>query len=158
MESPGKAKKIYTRALDYFNKTIQENPDSPEAYTNRGMAWAEKDDPDRAMRDYDQALTINPLYTEALTQRGILWGKMGDLDKAVADYNKALAINRGEAAEETTTIVAGSEEDASGEGSIQAKSAFNSGIAFGKKGDLDNAHPTVYQSDRNGPHLFKSLL
>ncbi len=64
-----------------------------DAYNNRGLAWYDKEDYDRAIDDYNKALKINPLFADAYNNRGLAWNNKGDYDRAIADYNKALEIN-----------------------------------------------------------------
>ena len=42
-----------------FSKALELNPEYTAAYNNRGNAWAEKGDHDRAVSDYNNYLKIN---------------------------------------------------------------------------------------------------
>ena len=64
------------------------NPDLAEAYHNRGLAWAEKDEYDKAIADYSEAIRLKPDYAKAYFNRGIAYYKKGDQAKADADFAK----------------------------------------------------------------------
>ena len=63
------------------------------AYHNRGLAWDNKGEYDKAIADYNQALTINPNYAYAYVNRGDAWNEKGEYDKAIADYNEAIRLD-----------------------------------------------------------------
>ena len=65
----------------------------PEPNNNRGLAYADKEDYDRAIADYDKALELDPKDATAYNNRGFTYDKKGDYDKAIADYNKALELD-----------------------------------------------------------------
>ncbi len=56
------------------------------AYNQRGIAWSQKGDYDRAVADYTKAIDINPRYTNAYNHRGIAWTQKGDYVRAIEDY------------------------------------------------------------------------
>jgi tetratricopeptide (TPR) repeat protein len=63
------------------------------AYCNRGSAYLEKKDYDRAIADYDQAVKLDPNDAAAYLGRGSAYLKKGDYDSAYADMEKVLQIN-----------------------------------------------------------------
>ena len=65
-----------------------ENYDA-QAYNNRGIAYAEKGDYDRAIQDYDKAIKLNLDFAEAYFNRGLAYAEKGDYDRAIQDYDKA---------------------------------------------------------------------
>ena len=56
------------------------------AYFNRGSAWANKGEFDRAIADYDQAIQLDPKNTKAYYFRGMVWEKKRSLQAALADF------------------------------------------------------------------------
>ena len=64
------------------------NPNDAHAYVNRGIAWDNKGELDKAIADYNQALAINPKFALAYNNRGLAWYKKGEYDKAIADFNE----------------------------------------------------------------------
>jgi lipoprotein NlpI len=63
------------------------------AYNNRGNAYNDKGDNDRAIADYDQAIQLDPQYAFAYHDRGNAYHDKGDNDRAIADYNQAIQLD-----------------------------------------------------------------
>jgi lipoprotein NlpI len=63
------------------------------AFNNRGYAYSDKGDNDRAIADYDEAIRIDPKDANAFYNRGIAWLEKDNPDRAVADYNEAIRID-----------------------------------------------------------------
>ncbi|MDO9288528.1 MAG: tetratricopeptide repeat protein, partial [Thermodesulfovibrionales bacterium] len=60
-----------------------------EAYNNRGNAYDEKGQPDRAIEDYNNAITIDPNYPDSYFNRGITYTRLNKIDSAILDFQKA---------------------------------------------------------------------
>jgi lipoprotein NlpI len=70
------------------------NPRDASAYNERGIAYKEKGQYDKAISDYNMAIEINPRLSEAYNNRGLAYSKgKGQYDKAISDYNKAIEID-----------------------------------------------------------------
>ena len=65
------------------------------SYYYRGIAYAKKDQYDKANPDYSKALELNPRLAEAYSNRGITYDTKGQYDKAITDYSKAIELNPG---------------------------------------------------------------
>jgi tetratricopeptide (TPR) repeat protein len=65
--------------------------DSDEA-VNRGGELIEKQEYDKAIKEYDEAIRLNPGNACAFLSRGRAWHLKKDLDKAIADYNEAIRL------------------------------------------------------------------
>jgi hypothetical protein len=63
------------------------------AFTNRGGAYDDKRDEDRAIADHDQAIKIDPKLHLAFNNRANAYGRKGDIDRAIADYDQAIRID-----------------------------------------------------------------
>jgi hypothetical protein len=48
-----------------INSGTWKGPNLAWAYTNRGIAYRAKDEPDRAIADYDKAIWLNPKFADA---------------------------------------------------------------------------------------------
>jgi tetratricopeptide (TPR) repeat protein len=63
------------------------------AFTNRGSAYDDKRDEDRAIADHDQAIKIDPTLDLAFNNRANAYGRKGEIDRAIADYDEAIRLN-----------------------------------------------------------------
>ena len=66
--APGAARATSTGPFADYNQAIQLNPKYGRAYVNRGSAWGNKGDLDRAIADYNQAIRLDPKERESLLQ------------------------------------------------------------------------------------------
>ncbi len=69
-----------------YNQAIQLNPKYGRAYVNRGSAWGNRGDLDRAIADYNQAIRLDPKDTKAYYNRGMAWEMKRNLQAALADF------------------------------------------------------------------------
>jgi tetratricopeptide (TPR) repeat protein len=85
----------FDAAIADFGMVIQLEPGNASAYNNRGRAYDEKGDEEKAFADYSQAITLASTICLpcALTNRGRLFFNKGDYDNAVADYTRAIQIS-----------------------------------------------------------------
>ncbi len=63
------------------------------AYNNRGLAYQEKGEVDRAVADFTTAIKFNPNDARVYNNRGVAYEQKGDKEQAIADFRKALEIN-----------------------------------------------------------------
>ena len=63
------------------------------AFFNRGRAWSDQGQHDKAIRDFDEAIRIDPRYPEAFNNRGIALGGKGQRDRAIQDFDEAIRID-----------------------------------------------------------------
>ncbi len=63
------------------------------AFTNRGIAYANKDQTDRAIQDHDQAIKLDPNDARALNIRGNAYLSNGQADRAIQDHDQAIRLN-----------------------------------------------------------------
>ncbi|MBI4301481.1 MAG: tetratricopeptide repeat protein [Chloroflexi bacterium] len=52
-----------------IRKTIELDPRDARAYYNRGTAYLDKEDSDRAIQDLTKAIELNPRFTQAYVNR-----------------------------------------------------------------------------------------
>src|SRR5258708_7345356 len=62
------------------------------AFNNRGNAYAQKGQHDRAIEDFDQALRLDSNYAFALQSRGAAYFNKGQYDRAIQDYDQPLRL------------------------------------------------------------------
>ncbi len=62
------------------------------AFNNRGSAYDNNKQYDRAIQDYDQAIKLNPNYAIAFFNRGRAYLNKGQYDHAIQDYDQATKL------------------------------------------------------------------
>jgi tetratricopeptide (TPR) repeat protein len=78
-----------TRVLQDRGETAK---DRAGAHYNRGLAYHEKGDYDRAIADYDASIRLNPDFPYAYGSRGRAYHAKGDYDAAIADYDETIRL------------------------------------------------------------------
>jgi tetratricopeptide (TPR) repeat protein len=81
---------VCTRSI---NSGLWKGPNLAWAYTNRGIAYRAKGEPDHAIADYGKAIWLNPKFADAYNRRGSAYDDGGDPDRAIADYDQAIQLN-----------------------------------------------------------------
>lgn len=89
-------------AIEVFNKVINENPQTPEAFFNRGnanallvMQYSALNERLRGVdpiRDYTEAIRLNPGYADAYYNRGLAYIQFNKKEEAIADFQKAAQL------------------------------------------------------------------
>jgi tetratricopeptide (TPR) repeat protein len=62
-------------------------------FTNRGSAYDDKRDEDRAIADHNRAIKLDPKLDLAFNNRANAYGRKGEVDRAMADYDQAIKLN-----------------------------------------------------------------
>ena len=62
-------------------------------FNNRGIAWQDKQDYDKALADYEEAIRLDPNYRTPRSNRRIVWEKKGDWDKVIAELNEIITAD-----------------------------------------------------------------
>ncbi|UCH22877.1 MAG: tetratricopeptide repeat protein [Deltaproteobacteria bacterium] len=81
------------QAIEYLNKAIEKNPKFAEAYNNRGNAYRDLNQLQKAFADYNQAISLKPDYVQAYNNRGNIYYDLKKYQLALNDYNKSLSLN-----------------------------------------------------------------
>jgi tetratricopeptide (TPR) repeat protein len=63
------------------------------AYVNRGLAYQQSGDLEKALADYDKAIELYPKFAFAYYSRGKVYEALGQVDMAVADYKKCAEVS-----------------------------------------------------------------
>ncbi|OPX83652.1 MAG: TPR repeat-containing protein YrrB [Pelotomaculum sp. PtaB.Bin104] len=74
-------------------KAIALNPADPKAYNNRGDAYLDLGQYEKAITDYSKAIELDPESAEAYLKRGLAYGKLGQYKKAITDYSRAIEMD-----------------------------------------------------------------
>ena len=83
----------YREAIPHYDKAIQLDPRYADAYSNRGLAYAELGQYERAIQDYNDAIRLKLGDALAHDSRGFAYAGLGHYERAIEDYNGALRIN-----------------------------------------------------------------
>src|SRR5262245_36855523 len=65
-------------AIRACDEAISQSPRDAASYNNRGNAYQNKGNLDRALADYTKAIEINPKYAGAYNNRGLTYQDKGD--------------------------------------------------------------------------------
>jgi tetratricopeptide (TPR) repeat protein len=74
-------------------EAIRLDPKSALAFSDRGVAYANKADYNRALVDFNEAIRLDPKSVHAFRNRGVLYVLKGDYGRALADFNKAIRLD-----------------------------------------------------------------
>jgi len=77
-------------AVNALTKALAKDPENFGALLNRGLAYENLKQYDKALADYDRAIAIVPAFGRAYHNRGHVHSKMAQYERAVADYDEAL--------------------------------------------------------------------
>ncbi|MFH1189116.1 MAG: tetratricopeptide repeat protein [Candidatus Omnitrophota bacterium] len=167
---------VWKDEFTLWNDVARKSPHKARPYNNRGVAYEERGDIDRAIADYDRAIELSPNYADAYNNRGNAYGEKGDFGRAIDEYNKAIKIDAdsADAYNNRGNIYSrkGNYEQAIADynKAIEIKpdhaEAFNDrGVAFDKKGrfdlaatDLDRAiliNPEYADAYNNRGNIFR---
>ena len=107
-------------AIDYYNEVIRLDPTDTtvvfQAYNNRGVAYKNKEEHEKAIDDYNKAIQLKPDDAKTYTNRGNAYQGKGEYDRAIEDHNKAIELNPN-----------------------FAEAYMNLGISYSSKGEHDRA-------------------
>ena len=76
-----------------FNKAIQIDPNDASVYLDRGLAYHDEGQYDRAIDDYNKAIALDPNNASAYEYRWAAYCCRCQYDRAIEDYNKAIALS-----------------------------------------------------------------
>jgi tetratricopeptide (TPR) repeat protein len=79
--------------LHFYTEAIRLNPDSAEAYYNRGATRGDKGEMEGALQDYSEAIRLKPDFSEAYTNRGEARSEQGEMEGALQDYAEAIRLD-----------------------------------------------------------------
>ena len=110
--------KDYTPDPDKIHWGLEARQKRREAaiHNNRGIAYAEKGNYDRAIEDFNMAIELNPNYAYAYNNRGLAYRGKGDFDRAIENFNTAIDLTPN-----------------------YAVAYNNRGVTYGDKGDFNRA-------------------
>lgn len=85
----------YVRAIEYYGRTVELDPEYGYAYNNRAWAYYFLGRYDEALADLDRALKLGPVDAPAYYGRGVVYEQLGRYEEAVGDYTSAIEFDPG---------------------------------------------------------------
>jgi tetratricopeptide (TPR) repeat protein len=76
-----------------IKEAIKEDPNDPEPYLQRGLAYNHLEKYDKAIDDFTHVIELDPDNVDAYNFRGTMYFRLGEYEKALADYNQAMKID-----------------------------------------------------------------
>jgi len=83
---------IWQDSFTLWNDVISKHPEASVAYINRGNAWQEKGDYNRAIADYSMAVMTEPNAADAYLNRGLAYFQLENTTLALQDFNQAILL------------------------------------------------------------------
>lgn len=96
--------KFYLKALDkitekklaeailFLDKAIEEEPNNPIYFSERGVCYLNLDQTGRALEDMNQSVKLDPNYAYRYASRAFVKDRMGDIEGGIADYEIAVKL------------------------------------------------------------------
>jgi tetratricopeptide (TPR) repeat protein len=128
-----KKKKDFDHVISACSAALQLKPNAALAgaiYGDRGSAYINKGELERAMHDANESIRLNPKLFQGYRTRGGVYRRRGEFDKAITDYNKAIELNPN-----------------------LPYLHVNRAVAFSEKGDEQRALRDLNEAIRRGPNL-----
>lgn len=82
----------FERAISYYNRVIETEPQNTDALNNLGIAMNSKGHYDRAIVYFNQVIKIDPNDAKALNNLGDAMNRKGNYDRAISYYKQAIEI------------------------------------------------------------------
>ena len=86
----------YTKAIETFDRVIQEKINLMDAYSDRGNSYSAIGEIEKSIADHTEAIRVNPGFYGNYGNRAYLYGQTEQFDKAIADCDKAISLNPNE--------------------------------------------------------------
>jgi len=82
----------YNKAIKYYTKAIELDPDNAEYYNNRGASYNWINEYEKAVADHSKAIELEPDTAKYYSERGKNYDWLNEYEKANADYSKAIEL------------------------------------------------------------------
>lgn len=83
----------YDSALYYYSRAIENDPENPDLYLDRGNAFLNADKTDSALMDYDKALELRPVFKEAYYNKGLIYYNRKQYRNSINETKQAVDID-----------------------------------------------------------------
>jgi len=81
------------QAVNYWTQAIKSKQNSAIAYSNRGLAYYDLKQYQKAVDDYSQAIKLDPNYTAAYNNRGNSYYALNAYQQALQDFDQSLKLD-----------------------------------------------------------------
>jgi len=85
--------KEYDKAISFFLRVIELNPDNFNTYYNLGKSYGEQGNFPKAIEFYEKSIELDPDYAWAYNDLGFAYYNQGNITKAIQLYEKSLEID-----------------------------------------------------------------
>lgn len=82
--------KYIAETMVFAEKAIAADPTYYIGYYVRALAWADRKEYEKGIKDYTKAIELNLNFADAYYNRGIAWQNQNENNKAIADFDKAI--------------------------------------------------------------------
>jgi tetratricopeptide (TPR) repeat protein len=83
----------FAAAEDYWSELIEQLPEEPAIWSNRGNARVSQNKLEAAIADYEKSMELAPDAPDPYLNRGAALEGLGKWDEAIADYNHVLELD-----------------------------------------------------------------
>ena len=83
----------YDECVKLLSEIIAKQPRNTDAFNNRGLAYADLKQFEKAIQDYNQAIELNPKDARAFNNRGVVYADLKQFEKAIQNYNQTIELN-----------------------------------------------------------------
>lgn len=84
---------VYLNRVTLWTHTLSINDRAWAAYNDRGFAYADMGETEKAIQDYSRAMVLNPTYAMPYSNRASAYTKLRKYEQAMADCNKAIELD-----------------------------------------------------------------
>lgn len=85
--------RVWKNEIVLWSDAVNKSPGKARPYNNRGLAYLDRREYDKAIADFSRSIEVKPDYADGYYNRGLAYQNKGESGRAISDYNKAIAIN-----------------------------------------------------------------
>jgi tetratricopeptide (TPR) repeat protein len=85
--------RVWHDSISLWTHVLKIDPRNTIAYLDRGQAYTDAGEMDKALADLDAGEKLEPENPNIYNNRGVIYFKRGEYDKALNEYSRSLALN-----------------------------------------------------------------